>query len=255
MGALAGQHAVVTGASRGIGLAIAQVLAAEGARVTLVGRNPDTLVAAAGQVGHGSRAHAADVTDQAAVTAALAAIARESGPVDILVNNAGGTDSKPFRRLTAEDMRRALDLNLMGAFHSIRAVLPAMLERRRGRIVNIASTAGQKGYAYVAHYCAAKHAVVGLTRALAVEVAKSGVTVNAVCPGYTDTDLLRESVANVQAKTGLSREEALAQMLSGNPQGRPVLPGEVAAAVLWLCGPGASAVTGQSIGVSGGEVT
>lgn len=255
MGALAGQHAVVTGASRGIGLAIASALAAGGARVTLVGRNPDTLAAAAENVGHGARARAADVTDEAAITGALEQAAREAGPVTILVNNAGGVDSKPFKRLTADDLRASLDLNLMSVFHASRAVLPGMLERGTGRIVNIASTAGQKGYAYVSHYCAAKHAVIGLTRALAVEVAKSGVTVNAVCPGYTDTDLLRGSVDTIQAKTGLSREQALAQMLAGNPQGRPVLPEEVAAAVLWLCGPGAASVTGQSIGVSGGEVT
>lgn len=247
---LDGQQAVVTGGGRGIGLAVARVLAAAGAGVTLIGRDEGRLAAAAAGIGSAARFVTADVTDGPALTAALGGL----GPIDILVNNAGGTEGKPFKRVTADDLRRSLDLNLMGAFHAIQAVLKGMVARGSGRIVNIASTAGQKGYAYVVPYCTAKHALIGLTRSLAVELARSGVTVNAVCPGYTDTDLLQSSLDAIQAKTGLSRDEALSQVLAGNPQGRPVQPEEVAAAVLWLCGPLAGSVTGQSIGLSGGEV-
>lgn len=247
---LHGQQAVVTGGGRGIGLAIARALAGAGVGVTLIGRDEGRLAAAAAGIGPATRFVAADVTDGPALTAALGGL----GPVDILINNAGGTEGKPFKRVTADDMRRSLDLNLMGAFHAIQALLPGMVARGAGRIVNIASTAGQKGYAYVVPYCTAKHALIGLTRSLAVELARSGITVNAVCPGYTDTDLLRASLDAIQAKTGLSRDQALSQILAGNPQARAIRPEEVAAAVLWLCGPQAGSVTGQSIGLSGGEV-
>lgn len=247
---LHGQQAVVTGGGRGIGLAIARALAGAGAGVTLIGRDEGRLATAAAGIGPATRFVAADVMDGPALTAALGGL----GPVDILINNAGGTEGKPFKRVTADDMRRSLDLNLMGAFHATQALLPGMVARGAGRIVNIASTAGQKGYAYVVPYCTAKHALIGLTRSLAVELARSGITVNAVCPGYTDTDLLQASLDAIQAKTGLSRDQALSQILAGNPQARPIRPEEVAAAVLWLCGPQAGSVTGQSIGLSGGEV-
>lgn len=250
-----GRHAVVTGAARGIGAAIARALAAEGARLTLMGRRLDTLQALARELpGPGHAAVAVDVADAGSVQAAFAQARQANGPVGILVNNAGQAESAPFGKTSLELWQRMLAVNLTGTFLCSQAALPDMLAAQAGRIVNIASTAGQKGYAYVSAYAAAKHGVLGLTRSLALEVAKKGVTVNAVCPGYTETDILRESIANVMAKTGRSEAQARAEFAAGNPQGRIVLPEEVAQAVCWLCAAGAAAVTGQAVSVSGGEV-
>jgi len=177
------------------------------------------------------------------------------GPITILVNNAGQAESAPFAKTSHELWQRMLAVNLTGVFLCARQALPDMLAAGSGRIVNIASTAGQVGYPYVAAYTAAKHGVVGLTRSLAIEVARRGITVNAVCPGYTETDILHESIANVIEKTGRSAHEAREEFAKGNPQQRIIRPQEVADAVRWLCGDGASAITGQSISVSGGEVT
>jgi NAD(P)-dependent dehydrogenase (short-subunit alcohol dehydrogenase family) len=249
------RHAVVTGAARGIGAAIARALAAEGARLTLMGRRLDALQALASELpGPGHAAVVVDVADAASVQAAFAQARQANGPVGILVNNAGQAESAPFGKTTLELWERLLAVNLTGTFLCTQAALPDMLAAQAGRVVNIASTAGQKGYAYVSAYVAAKHGVVGLTRSLALEVAKKGITVNAVCPGYTETDILRDSIANVMAKTGRSEAQARAEFAAGNPQGRIVLPEEVAQAVCWLCAPGASAVTGQAVSVSGGEV-
>jgi NAD(P)-dependent dehydrogenase (short-subunit alcohol dehydrogenase family) len=249
------RHAVVTGAARGIGAAIARALAAEGARLTLMGRRLDALQALARELpGPGHAAVVVDVADAASVQAAFAQARQANGPVGILVNNAGQAESAPFGKTTLELWERLLAVNLTGTFLCTQAALPDMLAAQAGRVVNIASTAGQKGYAYVSAYVAAKHGVVGLTRSLALEVAKKGITVNAVCPGYTETDILRDSIANVMAKTGRSEAQARAELAAGNPQGRIVLPEEVAQAVCWLCAPGASAVTGQAVSVSGGEV-
>lgn len=196
----------------------------------------------------------ADVTDAATFGAAVEETAARYGPIDLLVANAGGALSKPFSKTRGDDFADMLNLNFMGVVNAVQAVLRGMMEARFGRIVAIASTAGLKGYPYVTAYCAAKHAVVGLVRALALETAASGVTVNAVCPGFTDTDLVAASLDRIAAKTGRSREAALAELTRHNPQGRLVTPDEVADAVLWLCGPGAGAVTGQAIAVAGGEV-
>jgi 3-hydroxybutyrate dehydrogenase len=245
-------HALVTGGGRGIGRAIAASLVKAGATVTIMGRNRAVLdeVVSAGDAHH---ALAADVSDQAAMQAAIAEAAGRQ-PFDILVANAGAAESAPFLKSDAALFQRMMDVNFMGVVHAVHAVLPDMVARKQGRIVAVASTAGLKGYGYVSAYVAAKHAVVGLVRSLALEVATKNVTVNAVCPGFTETDLLEGSIDNIMSKTGRTREQAIAELAKHNPQGRLVKPEEVADAVLWLCGAGAGSITGQSIAVAGGEV-
>ena len=246
------QHALVTGGGRGIGREIAAVLVRAGATVTVLGRDRASLDAAVA-AGSAHFAVVADVADQAAVDAAVAEAAARQ-PIGILIANAGAAESAPFGKSDAALFRRMIDVNFMGVVHAVQAVLPSMRERRHGRIVAVASTAGLKGYAYVSAYSAAKHAVVGLVRSLALELATTGVTVNAVCPGFTDTDLLTGSIDNIMKKTGRSHEQAVAELAKHNPQGRLIKPEEVADAVLWLCGEGAGAITGQAIAVAGGEV-
>jgi 3-hydroxybutyrate dehydrogenase len=254
---LHGRHALITGASRGIGAAIAGALARAGAAVTLAGRGRDARDALAAELrAHGHAVHVVtmDVTDEAAVRAGCAGAEAAQGAIDILVNNAGVAESAPLARMDRDHWDRMLAVNLTGPFLCCRAVLPGMLDRSFGRIVNIASTAGLRGYAYVAAYSAAKHGVIGLTRSLALETARRGITVNAICPGYTQTSMLERTIANIQAKTGRTAEEARAELVRGNPQGRLIQPEEVAGTVLWLCAPGSESVTGQSIALAGGEV-
>lgn len=248
------RHALVTGGGSGIGAAIARTLLAQGMHVTIMGRRADVLERMVQSHPGRLRAVCADVADEAQVKEALEAARKGFGPIDILVNNAGQASSAPIQKTSLELWNQMLAVNLTGSFLCAQAVLPDMQQRGWGRIVNVASTAGLAGYAYVAAYCAAKHGVVGFTRALALEVAKKGITVNAVCPGYTETDLLSHSIANVVAKTGRSADAARAEFAAGNPQGRIVQPEEVADAVRWLCGDGAASITGQSIAVCGGEV-
>lgn len=251
--------AVVTGGGRGIGAAIARRLLADGASVTLLGRDAGALQATVQALREVAPAAAvsfvtADIADADSVARAFAAAAEQAGPVSMLVNNAGQAHSAPFLKTDAALWRRMLDVNLTGTFLCTQAALPAMLDAGWGRIVNVASTAGLIGYGYVSAYCAAKHGVIGLTRALALETAAKGVTVNAVCPGYTETDIVRDAVANIVGKTGRTEEQARAELAARNPQRRLVQPEEVADAVAWLCQPSAGAITGQSIPVAGGEV-
>lgn len=252
---LADRHALITGGSRGIGRAIAEALCAQGAKVTILGRDGESLSETAAGLGARADTAIADVTDPDAVRAAFARAAERSGPITILINNAGMAQSAPLHRTDEQMWQRVLAVNLSGTYHCIHSALPGMLSAGWGRIVNIASSAGQVGYPYVAAYCAAKHGVIGLTRALALETATKGITVNAVCPGYTDTDIVREAVANIRRKTGRTDEQALAELVRHNPQGRLVRPEEIANTVSWLCMPGSDSITGQSIAVSGGEVT
>lgn len=250
---LKGKHAVVTGGGRGIGAAIADQLSAAGATVTIMGRNMTVLEEKAKTLTHGLPV-ACDVTDEASVTAAFAAATTAFGPVDILVNNAGAAVSQPFRKTDRAHFQHMLDVNLIGPFLCIQAVLQEMIDKGAGRIINVASTAALKGYGYVTAYSAAKHGVLGLTRSLALEVATKGVTVNAVCPGFTETDIARDAIRNIVEKTGRTKEEAIGELTVHNPQKRLIQPEEVAASVLWLCSESSASITGQAIAVAGGEV-
>lgn len=249
---LSGHHAVITGGGTGIGAAIARALHAAGVRVTVMGRRMAPLEAVATDL-PGTRAIAIDVTDEASVEAAMAS-ARKFAPVSILINNAGAAETAPLGKTSTALWQQMIAVNLTGAFLCTRSVLDQVRAARDGRVIMIASTSALKGYAYTGAYAAAKHGVLGLTRTLALELAKTSATANAICPGFADTELVDRAIDAVTAKTGLTREAALAQFVRDNPQGRLIRPEEVAATALWLCDPLSGSVNGQAIALAGGEV-
>jgi len=254
---LEGRHAIITGGGHGIGGAIAEALGALGASLSLMGRDALKLGAQAAMLSESGvpvETFECDVADEAAVTQAFAESRERLGDAHVLVNNAGQAESADFADTDRELWDRMLAVNLTGTYLCTRQVLPAMLAAKSGRVINIASTAGLRGYPKTAAYCAAKHGVIGLTRALALETAKSCVTVNAVCPGYTDTDMARRAVTGLSAALGKTPDEARSMLTRINPLGRLIRPEEVAATVAWLCSPDAAAITGQSIAIAGGEV-
>ena len=249
---LAGKHAFITGGGTGIGIAAAQVLAARGATLTLAARNFVRLEEAACELD--AYPVSVDVAKETSVAAAFEAARAKNGPVHILVNNAGITPSAPLHNTDLAMWNEVLAINLTGAFLCTRAALADMYASQWGRIVNVASIAGLKGGMYISAYCASKHGMVGMTRALAYEVAKRGVTVNAVCPGYVETDIIDRAVDTITAKTKLARDEARAMLYAGNPQGRLIAAEEVASAISWLCSEGAAATNGAAIPMTGGEI-
>ena len=249
---LSGRRAIITGASRGIGAAIAARLAQAGAATVLISRDARALAEQTARIPN-SQSAICDITVAAQVEKIFSDLVTQGSP-DILINNAGAAESAPFMKTSDAVLERMLSVNLRSAFRCSRAVLPSMLARGYGRIVNVSSIAGLRGYPYVTAYVAAKHALVGFTRALAMEVVKKGITVNAICPGYTDTDLVRGAASAISAKTGRSEEDVVQEMIRNNPQGRLIRLEEIAETVAWLCGPETDSITGQAIPIAGGEI-
>ncbi len=244
------RHAFVTGGASGIGLAVTRSLVAAGARVTIASRNADRINAVANEL-EGVTGVTLDVSDPGNIASVFDA----AGPIDILVNNSGIVTATPFHKTSLSTWSEIMAVNLTGVFLCTQAALKSMRERDSGRIINISSTAGLKGYPYIAAYAASKHGVVGMTRALAEELALTGITANCVCPGFTDTEIASDAVANITAKTGRSEDEARAELIKYNPQKRIIAPEEVADTVLWLCQNSSRSMNGQAIAVAGGEIT
>jgi NAD(P)-dependent dehydrogenase (short-subunit alcohol dehydrogenase family) len=253
MGVLDNRHVLITGGGTGIGAAIARALSREGAKLSLAGRRKAPLDAMAKELPN-TTAIVADITKDTDCTAMVTAAQTAHGPIDVVIANAGMASSAPAGKIDLKAWQQAIDVNLTGAFLTVSATLADVTRAPGGRIIFIASTAGLKGYPYVAAYVAAKHGVVGLMKALSVELASKGVTVNAVCPGFTDTPLLDAAAGKISTKTGRSADESRAALAKDNPHGRLIKPEEVAATVLWLCSPGASSINGQAIAVTGGPL-
>ena len=246
------RHVLVTGAGTGIGEAVSRQLHTDGYRVSLVGRRPEPLAALSASLGENAYAITGDVTDRSSISSAFTSARERFGSIEILVNSAGMAPTAPFHRVDFADWQRTMDVNVNGVFHCSQIALEDMLGAGWGRIINIASVASLRGFPYVSGYCASKHAVLGMTRAVALEVATQGVTVNAICPGYVDTDIVRAAVSEIVSKTGRTEEDAMQHFTQSNPQGRLIKASEVASAVSWLCGDGAASVTGQAVAIDGG---
>jgi len=251
---LTGRSALITGGGRGIGRAIALAFARDGARIAVAGRTIEPLQEVASEIGNGSIALVCDVSDPESVTRMFTEIRERFGDPDILVNNAGIAESATLVNTTDELWRRHLAINLSGTFYCTRAALPTMLKSGWGRVINIASIAGKTGAPYIAAYSASKHGVLGLTRSVALEVATSGVTVNAICPGYVDTDMVTRGVERITTKTGRTVEEALETLKKMSPQNRLVTAEEVGAVALLLASDEGRGINGQAINIDGGTV-
>jgi NAD(P)-dependent dehydrogenase (short-subunit alcohol dehydrogenase family) len=249
---LSDKHVVISGGGSGVGAEIARRCSAAGAQVTILGRSLPSLQAIADETG--AAPLTCDVTDQQAVATALARATEHYGAISVAVANAGAADSMPFSKMTADSFNQAIAVNLNGVFHLWQAALPSMKKLQWGRLIAIASTAGLKGYPYVSAYCAAKHGVVGLTRSLAIELGASGVTANAICPGFIETPLLERSIEKITHQTGLTADEAARSLLAANPQQRFITTAEVAASVLYLCSDEAASMNGHTLTLSGGEI-
>ena len=246
---LAGKRVLITGGGSGVGANMALAFAKAGAEVIIAGRRMEALEQVAAQ--HSAiRGIAADVTREASVQALFA----QAGAIDIVIANAGVAESAPLAKTSLATWQAILAVNLTGVFLTLREGLRQMQERHWGRLIVVASTAGLKGYAYVAPYAAAKHGTMGLVRSLALEVATQGITVNALCPGFLNTEMTERSLTNIMQKTGRSREAALAVLASTNPQQRLIQPAEVTHAALWLCAAGSEGINGQAITIAGGEI-
>ncbi len=254
MSDLSHHHALITGGGSGIGLEIAKTFLEKGARVTISGRNPERLEKAIETLGAGTLVQG-DVSIAADIARVAEAARAASGPVTCLVNNAGIAESRAFAKADEEHWDRTIAINLTGAYRMTRALLEDLLAAEDGRIINIASTAGLRGFAFIAAYTASKHGLVGLTKSLAMEFAQTRLTVNAICPGFTDTAMAEDAIVNIMNLTGRERVDVEKRMLANNPQGRLIDPREIAAAACWLAGRDASSVNGITVAVAGGEIT